>query len=716
MNANLTSVVADTLNPLLGSRLKSWDCREPIWVDPYLSNVTIIHIFRRGANPGVSLDDVVVRIKATRGDTIMAEFSRGKAVEGRGRIDDYTQDGPNERYVFFMPPPGKYLVEVQGADICEDLDVRIGQSGIRAEILEPTPDTVFSEMDEPPYYDTGYPTLFRVQLVQQTQREKVEPFQEDPDFRLDVHVTVRSQDDVAKPVVDPYNMEPVDKAQALYESRDPDTLNPLYIRTPYPGDYTWELLGTTRNPREFDTTSPITTPIVALQVQGSFTAMPVERFGFSILEPVQDDVVLANDVKQGKPVPVPLQVSIQLTDTMGNALSPERVLADETADMFEVRLLDQNGRLLETDRLHYAPGSPVFSTQMRTLSSSQTPDPPGEYRLEVDLLVNYVRGKFRPLTASQSVTFRRERARGFDFATLRPSEGEEFSLVEGVAKGPLQVEVQILDENDKPLSSDLSISDPEATPLRASLLNEKDEVLDTQLMRLKGENDNVYVTELGSGGTDPNRYDPGCYRITVELMDDYRSQVFRPKRQITAPRNICLSLVRKFNWDIVQPVTRTYTIHPALRWFPPPEPLPLVVRMESKDGRPLGASDVLRPGAETLFVGRLYEPGRETPYDLTLRAGGSSGEFVADWPREADTKGDYVLEVLLSKDSLSVAWIPISDEPQRQPFQRQDTLLTMPWALLALIILTAIVVVANVLIYLATGPLFGVMLAFTKER
>jgi hypothetical protein len=233
-------------------------------------------------------------------------------------------------------------------------------------------------------------------------------------------------------------------------------------------------------------------------------------------------------------------------------------------------------------------------------------------------------------------------------------------------------------------------------------------------MRLKGEN--TYVVELGSNGVGQALYEPGCYQIEVELTDDYLSHIFRPQRQLTAPRNFCMPLVQEFKWHIAQPITGTHTIHPMLEWFPSPKSLPLIVQIESLDGQPLVATDVLKSDTETLFVGRLHVPGKATPDELAFRPGEEIGQFVADWPPDAVDRGDYKLEVLLVKDASSEVWVPASKAPLTQSFQRRDTLLTMPWALLALIILAVIVIMAVVFIYRTTGPLFGAVLVFIKER
>lgn len=710
-NADLTSKVTNALNPMLGSRLKTWNCQEPIWIEPYLSQVAIIHVFRLGANPGVSLDDVVVTIKAMRGEKTIAEFGRGQVLSGRGRVDDYTRDGPNERYVFYLPPPGKYLVEVQGADACRDLDVRLGQRGATAVILEPGSDAAFSETSEPPYYDIFQPAIFRFQFLQQGGQGKSEPLREDPDYPLDARVRVRGRGEIAKSVNDEYTLVRVDQAKAIYEARDRTSRDPQYLRTPVAGQYVWELSVTTRDPRAEEGKVPITQTIEVIAQQGEFTVFPVEKFGFQILEPRQGDVLLASDLKDGKSVPVPIQVTIQLTDTKGGVLSPDRVLADKTADTFELRLLDESGRQIgSTSRLRLTGTGEdlMFSGQLRVLPEDQPPDPPGQYRLEVSLLDNYLRGKYYPLSPRQSVTFRRERAREISFAIVEPPEGAELPLEEGKLSEPLRVQVQVLDEDGKPLDAAIPFATSGAQPFRASLLTQEGQQLDFAQMKLKTAN--IYVAEFES----PDIYKPACYQITVDLSEEYFSQVFRPKFRTAKLTRICLRAVQRFSWSIAQPMTGTYTIHPMLGLCPKPIPLRLAVEAFTKDGEPAPAAELQKAKDNPLFVGKLIVPGRQAPYELVYYPDENTGQFLADWPAQLAAKGDYKLEVTLVKGANSPMWLPSGPEQMTRSFRREDTLLTMPWSLLALIVLLLIVVSDVVFLVLASGPLAGAVLVFLK--
>jgi hypothetical protein len=233
-------------------------------------------------------------------------------------------------------------------------------------------------------------------------------------------------------------------------------------------------------------------------------------------------------------------------------------------------------------------------------------------------------------------------------------------------------------------------------------------------MRLKGGD--TWECELPGGGSERSRYDPGSYQVVVELTTNCRSDVFTPKRQ-SAQAVIRMVKAERFVWEIVQPVgDKTYTIHPKLRCCPRPQPLPLQVQVKSLGGDVLNASQVQKSVARPLFVGRLFVPGIAVPFDLSFRPDTTTDAFVADWPEGAARKGEYKLGVSLVEGASSAAWIPEGAGSREIRFSRRDTLLTMPWSLCALLILGAIVLVSGFLVYLAKGPLAGVVLIFTKER
>jgi hypothetical protein len=285
-------------------------------------------------------------------------------------------------------------------------------------------------------------------------------------------------------------------------------------------------------------------------------------------------------------------------------------------------------------------------------------------------------------------------------------------LIEGKLLEPLRVEVQVLDENGKPLEAAIPFAASNALPFRASLLTQQGQVLDSQPMRLKASN--IYSLELKSGGKTPDLFEPGCYQITVELSESYFTQVFRPKLRTARLASICMRAVQRFSWGIAQPMTGTHTIHPLLGLLPRPIPLPLAVEAFTEEGRPAPAVSLQKAGDTPLFVGKLTVPGRQTPYDLNYRPDEKTGQFLADWPAQLAAKGTYTLDVSLVKGANSSIWMPTGLEQMTRSFRREDTLLTLPWSLLALIALILILAADAVFLLLAVGPLAGAILVFSK--
>ena len=726
-NTELTSIVADILDPLLGSNLKKWDCREPIWIQPYLNNIAIIHVFRQGANPGVSLDDVEVSIRVQFGGEEIDRVVRGESMRKRIAVNDYTRDGPNERYVFNFPPPGQYIIEVRGADICRDVEVRIGERAIIASVLEPEKGATFSEVDEPPYYDEVSPSTFRVQLLAQTVEGKKVPLVEQPEAPLTLTVQVRGLGELQDKVNDVYILKRVDDEQAIYQSWDMERDAPKPIETRYPGTYEWILRGTTLDIRRFDPQNPVMEPVVVVTKTGTFRVAPVQRFRFEVVEPRDGDLILASDVQDGQPIPVPIQVTIQLVDEKGAPLTPQNVLAGEE-ETFELILIGPDGQILETKRLRPNLQKPVLSTRLRELSPGIPPDPKGTYKLQVVLLGNYQRAKFRPLLKEQTITFQRTDVQLFNFNVVKPAEGDLLPLIQGRAKEPLRVEVQVVDREGTPYEPEIFVQSPDTSPFEATLFDQEGRLLGERVLLQIDENANVFVGELAADSADPLRFEPGCYQIRVRLLSNYRSNVFKPTQEQVA-RQFCMQPVRQITWSIVEPMQDTYPLHPPLRWFPKVQPLPLQIQVAFADSSKEGgeerqgededegeqvpaATQFVRAADQPLFRGTLGAPDGRV-YDVAFYPAEEAGRFEATWPETATLEGKYVLSVAIVPENLSPAFDSVTQRQERR-FTRQDSLFTQPWSLLAFVILGLILLGEGWVLWQASGPLAGAFLSFYK--
>ena len=575
LNVEVNSVVADILNRILGSQLKEIGCEKPIWVDPYLNNITVFHLFRRGSLPDHKLEDVKIRLQAIRGGDIIAEVFRGSSVKGDVEIADYSQDGPNERYLLHFPPPGKYVIQVEGANWCDHIDVRFGQNGIVGEVLSPVGSLSFDEMDQAPYH-TGI--VFRVQLNQLDKNSGKESLQEDDDFPLSWSVIISKQNEKGIPTaVYEYDMKRINEEQAIYESYDPGTGGQGVIQAKDPGIYFWEIIANADNPRVGDPDDPSDEPIEVYRAQGTFEVLPLIR--------------------------------------------------------------------------------------------------------------------------------------DFDFLVTSPVEGDQYSLLDGIAQKELRVEAGLtrFDEPFSPNLLDLFTTNADGPVFEAQLLPvDGTAISGYEIISLLLSDDGVTFSGAIRGkGSTKKEFDPGCYQIRVKLTENYNLNIFTPINSAKSVTNVCMVLTEQFKWELEKPKDGDiYSLHPKLGWFPPPSPLPMVIKISRIAGGDLKPLDIMDSTEKALFVGELIGPGQGQIHEVYFRYDKETGLLIAQWPPEADSEGLYELTVSTIPDSYRAAWLASENSQPPIKFTRQDDLLSEPWMLMALISTFILAFLLSILIYnLVTRPL-----------
>ena len=710
-NTEVTKRVAEITDDVLSSELTTWPCDEPLWVLPYQNNITILHVFKRGADTGVRLEAVKVSIRVEQGGEPVAIFSRGRVTQGQGEVADYTHDGPNERYVLYSPPPGKYSIDVEGADLCDDIDVELGRVGIEANVISPATNDVFSEVEEEPFYDLVSPKQFAFQFLEPATSTITKPVHEVQDFPLTATVILKGTGIAGEKLTEEYKLKLTDPEQAIYESYDLETDLPAYIKTPFAGYYKWELRVETVNPRSFEPDSKKVDPVTVLDTNGIFEVKKVAHFDFEIVHPRNDDLILAYDMNEaGSIVPVPIDVEIQLVDENGSPVDPAIILANETADTFEILLENADGVLLESVKARPSFGKSTISATIRQLPASETPDPPGKYQLDVRLLGNYIRDTYRPLSDRHEVLFERSGVRLFSFAVISPPRGIPLPLIEGQDNRYLELAVQLQDQDGKPVSGAQLMKSESSAPFEASLLNADGVLLDERKFSYSREtNDFRAQLRAGEGFTET------CYTVHIRLTDDYKTEVFRPQLK-AIDQKICMRIVRDLYWSILSPISHTlYPLHETLGWFPPPLPVPTQIEIRHKDGDVINTDDaVMNQSDANLFSGKLQFNNGEKSYDVNFLPG-EDGSFYGEWPLDAFCPGEYTLQVDLNDKSLSPAYRTLTTHSEIPTFLHQDTLLSYPWALASLLLLCVAFLFVFWVVYRAIGPLVNAELQFKLD-
>jgi len=390
-NLDLTAVVSQALDPMLGSNLQPWPCELPIIVQPYLNNITVIHIWKQGANPNVNPEDVRVRIRINPGTAEEAVVEAGQLSAGEGAVSDYVRDGPNERYVFNNPRPGKYVIEVDSTQAtCSDLDVRLGEVGIQAALLAPQA-LVLPVINTSPYFDDATGQHFQFALTQLGLDGLNQPLAEMANYPIALRVTVVAPDGS---VVD-YPLQ-LSTIVGAYEGLD-------YIQTPQAGNYQWSLLGTAPNPLRTDPVTPNAAPVVVISATGRFDGAVLPTFDFAIVSPVGNARLALNTVQTGgqqSPEAIPVRVRFSADRPLAD------ILTSPLTQTYLVQLYGPDNNLVE--QLPLLPDAAAPGDFVATLRADPSAlDPAGQYTLVVAFDGSYDPQKFSPVQREVRTTLER---------------------------------------------------------------------------------------------------------------------------------------------------------------------------------------------------------------------------------------------------------------------------------------------------------------------
>ncbi len=713
-NTELSSVVFNVLNPLLGSSLKTWPCDKPVWVQPYMNNVAIVHILKHGAAPGVRLEDVQVSIKVKLASGEEETIVRGRSTSSHKliKVEDYTKDGPNERYVFYFPPPGEYYIEVKGANICKDLTVELGEKAVKVNVLSPTDGTALAEVEKPPYYDTVTPTFFKAQLLVRTVTSETMPLAIEPGAPITVVAKVEGLGSLKGKAEYTYYLKRVDDKNSIYESWSRDLGKAQPIITKNPGSYRWTLSVLTPDIRKYFTHTLGSSYITVAQTTGVFQVVPVEHFSFKIKTPRKNDILPMST--NGLPASIPIE--LVLTDEKGVPLVPNEVLLSEDVDTFRASLVGPDNGIAGSTLV-----KPDFhNNKIKGELVVNKDAKEGTYKLIVKLLGNYRRNKYAPTVAEREVTFRRVQPQVIGMDVTSPVQSSVFPLIGGKALHPLNVSAIVVDEKHVPLpSQEAFVSSPEVTPFKAVLYNGKGGSLSTVLLHLD-TGKQAFVGTFEKGKAD-RIWAPGKYMVRVSLTNDYRKEVFIPSAREVA-RTFYMKNVKEISWDITQPDRghAVYPLHPTLKCFLPPfqktdaSNLPLKVRVSLMNGHKVLAASLLKPGKTSLFEGVLSNDKQSA--DIKFHPLEGKEFFVASWPtKELSAEGVYTLEVMLDKDSLSEEFISPEGRPKTVKFERKDSILTKPWSCFMSLLLGLVLLWNAGIAWLSSGPLRGLYLRFLEH-
>lgn len=381
-NADITSKLVDSLNPLLGSELFKNRCGEDIPVDPYADNL-VVYVFKLGSSNGIPVEDVTLTLKHVESDL---SFGTGlPEVNAAGKLLDHPVDGPNESFVIANPSPGYWRVDTGGNAECKDLDVRFIPTAIQHKVLAPSPNQVLPQLPEAPFYDEDAPILFTYEVTEGTNTNV--PVREISGYPLTLLLTVKA------PSGDVVTWASGESTCKLERQVDNRFQCPWPILTESSGSYAWALTATTPSFR------PNEVEHIVFTDEGQFNVGEVDRFGFVITEPITETEYPVNRIDGNQSLAIPMSLHVQLVDDAGAPLDPRIVVATTDQPVFNVKVLNEKGDVILEERTistaHYDPQSGTFTIPLRE-NNSAPPDAAGNYRVQVSLTDNIRQNQYYP--------------------------------------------------------------------------------------------------------------------------------------------------------------------------------------------------------------------------------------------------------------------------------------------------------------------------------
>lgn len=714
---DIDSKIAKILGDRLGSDLGLAKCDDqqtaiqPFWVEPYQNNFLVLYIFRYGASRGFGIGDVDVSIEISQAGKTIATLRNGLDELGFIKSDQIRSSkdfsGATESYVIYAPPPGKYLVKIAQADPCKDVSIQTGKKGVTFELNDPVSTDAnlavqLPEIDREltPDEKTHY---FEMNLYQLDMEGEKLPLQEIEGYPLAVNVTVeqlysKDGDQVIKQ--DTYHLVPSGSQAGSFRSQKP-------IDQSVPGYYKWTLTATTNNPRQFDTESPISSPIEVLKETGEFEVTHLERdFDYGFI-PQLPSKVLLNSSNYARP----LEIQIQVFGKDGKTPLREGLqIAPEGNSPFMASLFKQgdNTRQLISgpEPMKLQSGNIYTSTLGTGIEFEQ-----GCYWIEVDLTDDYSPWFIPAKETSLEEQICMEKTK-FSISYMEPVDKSELVLVDNKTSKALEVKVQITDKDSIAFSETFSLAQSPNELFEASLKDESEKVV-IGPQKMRQESNNIYSATLG----EPTSYSPGCYQIVVELKGKYITNLYDPVDQGPWKHSICFLQGERFDWSLALPEKEVqFSTRPALNWFAEPD-LVNFLRIQVTSSNLDKSSSMLRDSVEYLFQGQLLEETTGSKFDVFFKPSEAPGEFIANWPEGAMASGGFVLQsVKIVPENLAIKWVPNVEEVDSTSFMLQETPWTMPWSGLAALLLGIIAIFTGVMVFLNNGRLFDTTISFLPGR
>ncbi len=338
--------VSELLENEFGRTTERIKCNDIFLVDPYSQYVRFTFTAEKRDDP---LRVTITKLDDKTGNPIY-RLQNGEIIESIAdpRLEAMTVTyAPSrsfkEEYKIFNPMPGKWFYSVEGMSGSECQGY---VDGYKAEVVAEVffQSDVLPQVAESPFYDPAFQKPFILKLkvdetIAKSGNAKSDVVLNDDNYPLDIDVSwVLPSSATNLP-----NGQPLPTIKLMYSESDQGWVNTLDspLLTPEEGIYKLEIVGTAKKASgagEFEVFRYNTTvQVVALK-----------RFAFAMQTPKPDDILSCNAIQDGKSIPNPIPVAIQLQNDAGANAQASDYLTDDYSKAFVAELLDENRKLIDS--------------------------------------------------------------------------------------------------------------------------------------------------------------------------------------------------------------------------------------------------------------------------------------------------------------------------------------------------------------------------------
>ena len=435
------SVVREITTEMLGRSGIELACGVPFFVEPYVELGTFT-FFRDDPELAVTLSksddidqtDIVYELRHGQVQKDMtSDQSHGMELES------YTPEAYKEVYRIRRPRPGRWQFDVAGLSENEcRRRISAYYEPVGAEVVLVSPRTLLPQVLEDPYYDPEASASFEVSVEGPAGRL----LPQEELYPLDVRVIwALPSGNTALP-----NGEPVQPFE-LHLDEQGHWVSESPVLAPEEGQYPISIVATSRHadpeedPPDFD---------VARQ-SAHYEVRHLERFGFTIEEPVAHSVLPCNAIRDHWAIGQPIDIAVRLRDSEQRPAgsSTYRIAAPDEA--FTAVLLDSDGGVLDTITLKSSSAeSGVFRGR---LLEEEVVRGCGEVKVVVTFDGLYDVANFILPVTTIEAPLTRVRSEGVETRIISPQDSSRLPLhgsftdavLDAVALVPVEIELYALD-------------------------------------------------------------------------------------------------------------------------------------------------------------------------------------------------------------------------------------------------------------------------------